>query len=187
MKKMICAFMFMLMLLPVTSDLRAGEGSSVLNGIFPFAGAYLVGVHEWEEPVVSFQEKASFTMLGLSLVDNIAPSWGFEATIAFMPDVHDSVYMLYFGNIFANLRFTNRFYPYLSVGAGWRMKTDPGDNETNLALNQGVGLKLLLTSSTHLRIDYRNHTNFLTDNVLRNQQNLVMGIGYSFDSVLFRW
>jgi hypothetical protein len=170
------------MIAPMT-PLAAGEGTPVINGVYPFAGVFMTGR---DEPVVSFDNKDGFAMLGVSLVDNLSPSWGFEATIAFVPDKNDSVFLLYHGNLITNLRITNRLYPYLTVGAGAITTLDSLDTETNLALNGGMGVKLRLTSATQLRIDFRDYAYFLEDDV-QHWQHLIIGAGYSFNSVLFEW
>jgi hypothetical protein len=166
------------------SPLEAGSGSSVLNGVYPFAGAFIVGRNE---PVVAFHDKDRYTMVGFSLVDDLSPSWGFEASFAIVPDKNDSTYLLYYGNMITNLRITELIYPYLTVGAGAYTVADPGDAETNLALNEGIGLKIRLSSSTHIRVDYRDFMFFLGGNDVQHFQHLVFGVGYAFDSVLFEW
>jgi hypothetical protein len=173
----------MVMLSVPASSLIASEGSPIINGVYPFAGVYMTGK---DKPVVSFKDKDGHAMLGVSIIDNLSPSWGFEATLAFIPDKDDSIYFFFHGNMITNLRITDLIYPYLTFGAGIITVADPGEAVTNLALNGGMGLKLRLTSSTHLRFDFRDYAHFLEEEV-QHFQHMTIGAGYSFHSVLFEW
>ena len=165
------------------STLIAGAGTPIINGVYPFAGVFMFGR---DKPVVGFDGKDGFATLGIALVDNLSPSWGFEATISFIPDKNDSIYLMYYGNIVANLRISGLIYPYLTLGAGAVTVADPGDATTNLAFNGGLGLKLRLTSSTHLRFDYRDFALFSEDDV-QHMQQMTIGAEYAFNSVFFEW
>lgn len=166
------------------STLSAGTGTPVINGVYPFAGVFMFGK---DEPVVSFNDKDGFALIGVTLVDNLSPSWGFEGTVGFMPDKNDSTYIMYYGNLITNLRITEVIYPYLTAGAGAITVADPGTAHTDLAFNGGIGLKLRMTSRTHLRVDFRDFALFTENDGVQHMQTLVVGAGYAFNSVLFEW
>ncbi len=177
----ICLFLITLSL--SGSVASAGAGTPVINGVYPFAGVFMFGR---DKPVVNFEDKTGYATLGATIVNDLSPSWGFEATLSFIPDKNDSIYIMYYGNMITNLRITEVIYPYLTIGAGAITVADPGDATTNLALNGGIGLKIRMTPSTHLRIDYRDFAHFLEDDV-QHMQQITVGAGYTFDSVFFDW
>jgi hypothetical protein len=182
-KKAISIGLFLVTLSLLGSIASANAGTPVINGVYPFAGVFMFGK---DKPVVGFEDKTGFAVLGATIVNDLTPSWGFEATLSFIPDKDDSIYIMYYGNMITNLRITEVIYPYLTIGAGAITVVDPGDATTNLALNGGIGLKIRMTPSAHLRIDYRDFVHFLEDEVQHKQQ-ITVGVGYAFNSVFFDW
>lgn len=184
MKRKTFIVLFLVLLSLAAFTLRADTGTPVINGVYPFAGVFMFGR---DEPVVGFDDKDGYALIGVTLVDNLSPSWGFEGTFGLMPDKDDSTYVMYYGNLITNLRISEVLYPYLTIGAGAVTVADPGPARTNLALNSGIGLKLRLTSRTHLRIDFRDFAIFMEGDEVQHMQHLVLGAGYAFNSVLFEW